>query len=94
MDASRSQIGTGTMTPRHVTKISPDGRVTLPEETRERWGDSEVVVVDLGDHVVIGPMSDAPIRDLQEKFRGRGPSTDEMRRQERAEEAAREDQGR
>ena len=75
----------------YVTEITSDGQIVLPDEARERWGADEVVVVDLGDHVVIGPMSDDPIRDLQEKFRGRGPSTDEMRRQDRAEEAERED---
>ena len=75
----------------YVTEITSDGQIVLPEEARERWGTDEVVVVDLGDHVVIGPMSDDPIRDLQEKYRGRIPNTDEMRRQDRAEEAEYED---
>ena len=79
------------MTPRHVTKISPDGRVTLPDETRKRWGDSEVVVIDLGDRVVMRPVPEDPIGALRGKYRGRLPNTDEMRRQARAEEAERED---
>ena len=75
----------------YVTKISPDGQVTIPEEARERWGAGQVVIVDFGDRVVMRPVSEDPIGDIQKKYRGRIPNTDEMRRQDRAEEAEDED---
>ena len=78
----------------YITKISPDGRVAIPEEARERWGADEVVVVDLGDRVVMRPRSENPIRALRGKYRGRGPSTDEMRREDREVDAEREDRWR
>ena len=75
----------------YVTEITSDGQIVLPEGVWERWGADRVVVVDRGDHLRVGPMSDDPVGDLRGKYRGRLPSTDEMRRQARAEEAERED---
>ena len=68
--------------------------MAIPEEARERWGADEVVVVDLGDRVVMRPRSENPIRALRGKYRGRGPSTDEMRREDREVDAEREDRWR
>lgn len=45
----------------------------------------------MGDHLVVRPVSDDPIGELRGRLAGRSPSTDEMRRQDREEEAERED---
>lgn len=69
--------------------VSQNGQVSIPAETRARWGARKVVVVDLGDRVVMRPLGDEPIDDLRGKYRGRGPSTDQSRKQARAEDASR-----
>jgi bifunctional DNA-binding transcriptional regulator/antitoxin component of YhaV-PrlF toxin-antitoxin module len=74
----------------HVMKISANGQVSIPAETRARWQAERVLVVDLGDRVVMRPMSDDPVGDLRGKYKGRMPSTDELRRLDRAEDDARE----
>ena len=51
-------------------------------------GSRKVVVVDLGDRVVIRPLGDEPIGDLDGKYRGCGPSTDRSRKEARAEDAS------
>lgn len=53
-----------------------------------RWKTRHVVVLDLGDRVVMRPLSDHPVDDLHGKYRGRGPSTDRARKQARSEDAA------
>lgn len=71
----------------YVMKISSNGQVSIPAEARARWGADRMIVVDLGDRIVMRPMPDDPIGDLQGKYRGRGPSSDEARRQARLEDA-------
>ena len=71
----------------YVMKISSNGQVSIPAEARARWGADRMLVVDLGDRVVMRPMPDDPIGDLQGKYRGRGPGTEEARRQARLEDA-------
>lgn len=75
----------------HVMTVSRNGQVSIPAAARARWKAKKVVVVDMGDYVVVRPVSDDPIRELRGVLRGRGPSTDEMRRMDREEEAERED---
>ena len=72
----------------HVMTVSRNGQVSIPADARARWKARRVIVVDLGDRVVMRPLSDRPIEDLNGKYRGRGPSTDRARKQARAEEAA------
>jgi len=67
----------------YVMKVSRNGQVSIPAETRARWSTERVVVVDLGDRIVIGPLSDDPLSDLRGKYAGRGPHTDTMRQMER-----------
>lgn len=71
----------------YVMKVSANGQVSIPAEARARWGADRMIVVDLGDRIVMRPMPDDPIGDLQAKYRGRGPSSDEARRQARLEDA-------
>lgn len=71
----------------HVMTISRNGQVSIPAETRSRWKTRRVIVVDLGDRVVMRPLVDDPVGELQAKYRGRGPSSDQARQQARRAEA-------
>lgn len=68
-------------------KVSVNGQVSIPADTRARWKTKEVVVVDLGDRVVMRPLPANPIGALRGKYKGRGPSTDRARKAARSEEA-------
>jgi hypothetical protein len=47
------------------------------------------VVVDLGDRIVVRPLGDQPVDEVQGKYRGRGPSTDRAQAKARQEDASR-----
>lgn len=49
-----------------------------------------MLVVDFGDRVVMRPLSPDPLADLDGKYAGRGPGTDQSRAEARAEDGARE----
>lgn len=74
----------------HVMKVSSNGQVSIPAEVRARWGTERVAVADMGDYIVMRPLSEDPIDELAGKHRGRGPSTDEIRRLDRDEDARHE----
>jgi bifunctional DNA-binding transcriptional regulator/antitoxin component of YhaV-PrlF toxin-antitoxin module len=74
----------------YVMKVSSNGQVSIPAETRARWMADQVVVVDLGDRVVMRPLPADPVADLRGKYRGRGPSTAKARAQSRVEDSLRE----
>ncbi len=74
----------------YVMKVSSNGQVSIPAEARARWKADRMLVVDMGDYVVMRPMPPDPIADLYGKYAGRGPSSDEARREARAEDADRE----
>ena len=74
----------------HVMTVSRNGQVSIPAETRARWNTRRVVVVDLGDRVVMRPATESPLDELEGKYRGRGPRTDDARRHARRDDAARE----
>jgi bifunctional DNA-binding transcriptional regulator/antitoxin component of YhaV-PrlF toxin-antitoxin module len=73
----------------YVMTVSRNGQVSIPAKTRARWNSHQVIVVDLGDHVVIRPASSRPIADLEGKYRGRGQTADRARARERVAEQAR-----
>jgi len=70
----------------YVMKVSSNGQVSIPAETRSRWRADQVVVVDLGDRVVMRPLPAEPVAALRGKYRRRGPATDRARQQARAED--------
>lgn len=72
-----------------VMTVSRNGQVSIPAEARARWKARQVVVVDLGDRVVMRPVSGQPTETLEGKYGGRGPASDQVRRSARREEAAR-----
>ena len=69
----------------YVMKVSSNGQVSIPAETRKRWMTDQVVVVDLGDRIVMRPLPDDPVGELVGKYRGRGPTTTTARAAERVE---------
>jgi bifunctional DNA-binding transcriptional regulator/antitoxin component of YhaV-PrlF toxin-antitoxin module len=77
-------------TTNYVMKVSSNGQVSIPAETRARWNADRVVMVDLGDRVVLRPLPKEPVEELKGKYRRRGTRTDPIRRQSRIEDAARE----
>ena len=81
---------TGMAMTSYVMTVSQNGQVSIPADTRARWQTRRVVVVDLGDRVVMRPLPDDGVEELEGKYRGRGPATDQARRQARREEAARD----
>lgn len=70
----------------YVMKVSGNGQVSIPAEVRSRWKAERMVVVDLGDRIVMRPLTDDVMGDLVGKYAG-GRSTDEERRRARAEDA-------
>ena len=78
----------------YVMKVSRNGQVSIPAEARARWGAERVVVVDLGDRVVLRPVTPSGIDELVGKCAGTGPTTDALRAVERRDEARREGRAR
>lgn len=73
-----------------VMRISRNGQVSLPAETRRRWNAEQILVVDLGDHVVMRPLPDDPTGALYGRYAGKGPTAAQARRKARGEEATAE----
>jgi hypothetical protein len=59
----------------------------VPAEVRKRWGTTNLLVEDHGDSLVLRPIPADPIGAAMGSFAGPGPTSDEMRAQERADEA-------
>ena len=74
----------------YVMKVSSNGQVSIPAEARARWKAERMLVVDMGDRVVMRPLPPDPVEALRGKYAGRGPSSEEARREARAEDADRE----
>jgi len=73
----------------HVMTVSRNGQVSIPAETRARWKARQVLVVDMGDRVVMRPVSDQPLQELRGKYGRHGPATDRARRDARRADAER-----
>lgn len=67
------------------------GRLTLPKELRERYGD-RYHIVELHDGIKLVPVSEDPLEALREEFSDVDESAAELR--ERAREAALDEAGR
>ena len=70
-------------------KLSKGGQISVPAAIRHRWGGSTIALEDHGDHVVLRPAPDDPIAaargDLKDTVGG--GTSEEMRREARAEDA-------
>jgi AbrB family looped-hinge helix DNA binding protein len=75
--------------PSQPMTVSRNGQVSIPADVRARWNTRRVIVVDLGDRIVIRPLPDSPINDLEGKYREQGPSSQRARREARRDDAAR-----
>ena len=60
------------MTSTYVTKISTNGRVSVPAVVRARWGAERVAVIDMGDRLVTRPLGVAPISEMRAKYQDAG----------------------
>ncbi len=74
------------MDPMKAARISRGGQITVPAEVRKRWGTTNLIIEDHGDTLVLRPIPDDPIRAAAGSLAGPGPTSDEMRAQERREE--------
>lgn len=73
----------------YVMKVSSNGQVSIPAEARSRWhAPDRVIVMDLGDRIVMRPLTPDPVGDLVGKYRGRGPTSDRSRQDSRLEQAS------
>ena len=72
------------------TKLDDCGRLTLPKELRERYGD-HYHVVDLHDGIKLVPVADDPLDALREEFADVDKTAEELR--ESARDAALDDVG-
>lgn len=63
------------------------GAVPVPDAVRQRWKTRFLLAEDRGDHLVLRPDPEDPVKLARGAFKNSsGPSTDEMRRMEREEE--------
>lgn len=74
-----------------VSRVSRNGQVSIPAAVRHRWGTSRVLLVDRGDYAILRPVPDDPIAALLGAYAGPGPTAEEVRAADRAEQAASED---
>lgn len=77
-----------------VLKISKGGQISIPARIRKRWGVQRLIVDDRGDVLVVTPLPDDPLKAARGALVGPGPTSDEMRRIAREEEAEIEDRKR
>ena len=74
-----------------MTRISRGGQVTVPALVRQRWETERVALEDHGDYLLLRPLPD-PVAAFVGFAAGRGaPTSEQLRAQSRAEEAAAED---
>ncbi len=48
----------------HLSTVSEDGQVSIPAAAGTRRNTRQVIVVDLGDKVVMRPVSEEPVKEL------------------------------
>ena len=78
------------MTSSYVMKVSGNGQVSIPAEVRSRGHADRLLVVDLGDRVVMRPLPQDPIGELEGAYRDRGPTTRQARQMSREDDLAAE----
>jgi AbrB family looped-hinge helix DNA binding protein len=74
-----------------ITKV---GQVSIPAEVRERWGASNVLIVDEGERIILRPVPENPIEAIRGILKGKGRSdisaTDAVREARNEDNAASE----
>lgn len=74
-----------------AAKVTSNGQISLPASLRRRWGADRVLVIDRGDYALVRPLPDDPIAELRGSIRADAPSLEDLRAQERRDEARREE---
>ena len=72
-------------------RLDDRGRLTLPKELRERYGD-RYHIVELHDGIKLVPIADDPLGELRDEFESVDAGSEELR--ERGREAASDEAGR
>lgn len=67
--------------------ISSGGQISIPANVRRRWKTNRVLVEDRGESLVVRPVPEDPIGAAIGSLAGPGPSSDEIRAQEREADA-------
>ena len=67
-------------------KVTRNGQMSLPAELRHRWGAGSVLVIDRGDYAIVRPIPEDTVAALRGTHAGPGPSTEQARAAERAED--------
>ena len=62
--------------------------MSIPADVRRRWAASRVVIFDHGTSLELRPIPDDPIGAVRGSMAGAGPTSDDIRRLERADGAA------
>lgn len=73
-----------------MARISRGGQVTVPATVRHRWETERLALEDHGDYLLLRPLADPIDGFVGFAAGGGGPTSEEMRAQSRAEEAAAE----
>lgn len=73
-----------------MTRISRGGQVTVPAPVRRRWETERVALEDHGDYLLLRPLADPVDRFVGFAAGCGAPTSEQMRAQNRAEEAAAE----
>lgn len=71
-------------------RLTSSGQISVPAEVRRRWATSQVRIVDHGSHLVVEPEADQRFTKYVGRFAGTGLSGDELRDEDRRDEAAAE----
>jgi bifunctional DNA-binding transcriptional regulator/antitoxin component of YhaV-PrlF toxin-antitoxin module len=73
-----------------MSRISKGGQVTVPAPVRRRWETERVALEDHGDYLLLRPLADPVDGFVGFAARRGAPTSEQMRAQSRAEEAAAE----
>lgn len=74
-------------------KVTRNGQMSLPAEIRHRWQAGAVLVIDRGDYAIVRPIPSDTVAALRGAHAGPGPSTDEARVADRADDLRRTARG-
>jgi AbrB family looped-hinge helix DNA binding protein len=55
-------------------KITKAGQISIPAEVRERWGASNVLILDEGERIIMRPVPENPIEAIRGILEGKGRS--------------------
>jgi AbrB family looped-hinge helix DNA binding protein len=73
-----------------LAKVTRAGQISLPADIRRRWDVERVMLDDRGDHLVVRPLPDDPVRAVRGLFKGRIGTAEDLRAAARRDEAAAE----